>query len=60
MNTPVVKIPEGQLQGSVRENMDGGKFYAFLGVPYAKPPVGNLRFKVRIWKTMIRTCNGCK
>lgn len=47
MATPTVEISEGQLRGKFLEDLDGNKFYAFLGVPYAKPPVGDLRFKVR-------------
>ncbi|KAJ4450087.1 hypothetical protein ANN_01494, partial [Periplaneta americana] len=42
---PVVKIEQGTLKGlngfSIREK----PFLAFLGIPYAKPPVGDLRFK---------------
>jgi para-nitrobenzyl esterase len=37
---PVVSIADGQLQGHV-----DGSVYAFLGVPYAAPPVGGLRWK---------------
>lgn len=44
---PVLKLAQGKVQGSVRENFLGGTFYSFQGIPYAKPPVGPLRFKVR-------------
>ena len=37
---PVVTIGDGQLQGHV-----DGSVYAFLGVPYAAPPVGDFRWK---------------
>ncbi len=37
---PVVSIADGKLQGHV-----DGSVYAFLGVPYAAPPVGGLRWK---------------
>jgi hypothetical protein len=43
---PLVQVEEGTLRGlrglSVREK----EFLAFLGIPYAKPPTGELRFKV--------------
>ncbi|XP_056644897.1 juvenile hormone esterase-like [Diorhabda sublineata] len=45
MESPVVTIAEGKLRGNQRTNLDGEAFYAFLGIPYGKPPVGNLRFK---------------
>ncbi|CAG9862782.1 unnamed protein product [Phyllotreta striolata] len=45
MEGPVVETIEGQLRGCVRKNLDGEEFYCFLGVPYAQPPIGNLRFK---------------
>lgn len=46
--SPVVTIQEGQIKGMVSEDVRGGKFYSFMGIPYAKPPVGDLRFKVTL------------
>ncbi|XP_049867836.1 juvenile hormone esterase-like [Pectinophora gossypiella] len=40
----VVETAQGQLKGVVCEK-NGAKYIAFKGIPYAKPPVGNLRFK---------------
>jgi para-nitrobenzyl esterase len=37
---PLVTIADGQLQGHV-----DGSVFAFLGIPYAKPPVGPLRWR---------------
>lgn len=43
----LVKIPQGTLLGrEFISDLNGSVFYAFLGIPYAKPPVGNLRFMV--------------
>lgn len=41
-----VKINDGVLEGEILDNVVGGKYYSFKGVPYAAPPVGDLRFKV--------------
>lgn len=41
----LVQIEQGKLRGVVCENNEG-KYLAFKGIPYAKPPVGKLRFKV--------------
>lgn len=38
-----VKLPQGTLQG-FRQTIDGVELDLFLGVPFAKPPTGSLRF----------------
>lgn len=45
---PVVNVEEGALQGKFITNDFGKSFYSFQGIPYAKPPLGSLRFKVRM------------
>lgn len=40
-----VQVEQGMLEGVVCER-DDSTFYAFKGIPYAKPPLGELRFKV--------------
>ncbi|EFX78599.1 hypothetical protein DAPPUDRAFT_105048 [Daphnia pulex] len=43
---PTVNIPAlGGLRGSQMVSSSGRKFDAFRGIPYAEPPVGNLRFR---------------
>lgn len=46
MPEPIVAIEQGQLKGVTGKNIDGGEFYKFFGIPYAKPPVNELRFQV--------------
>nr|CAD7261952.1 unnamed protein product [Timema shepardi] len=40
-----VELDQGIIQGSVGRTVSGVTFYSFLGIPYAQPPVGELRFK---------------
>ncbi|KAL4709679.1 hypothetical protein ACJJTC_007410 [Scirpophaga incertulas] len=40
-----VIIPDGILEGELVDNDYGEQFYSFKGIPYAKPPLGDLRFK---------------
>lgn len=42
---PTVTIPQGTIIGTVLEKDLKRKVDAFLGIPYALPPVGELRFK---------------
>ncbi|KAJ8970723.1 hypothetical protein NQ317_018757 [Molorchus minor] len=41
----IVSIPNGQILGRERLSEDNQVFYAFQEIPYASPPVGELRFK---------------
>ncbi|XP_071574393.1 juvenile hormone esterase isoform X1 [Temnothorax nylanderi] len=40
-----IYVREGRLIGIVEKAVHGGYYVAFRGIPYAKPPVGELRFK---------------
>ncbi|KAJ8923390.1 hypothetical protein NQ315_001948 [Exocentrus adspersus] len=43
---PIVKLPQGQIQGHILQSpFEGKKYYAYQDIPYAAPPVGELRFK---------------
>jgi hypothetical protein len=44
---PTVTVEQGTLLGINFKTVWGKECLAFLGIPYAKPPVGDLRFKVR-------------
>lgn len=41
---PVVKTANGEIKGT-QLNVYGNKVHAFLGIPYAKPPLRDLRFQ---------------
>ncbi|XP_034668582.1 esterase E4 [Drosophila subobscura] len=41
---PVVELSLGRVQGSTMQSFQGKTIYAFRGIPYAKAPVGQLRF----------------
>ena len=40
---PQVQVSDGLIQGKVQTTRKGRKISAFLGIPYAEPPVGELR-----------------
>ncbi|CAH2238148.1 jg22076 [Pararge aegeria aegeria] len=42
---PIVRVATGILQGTWRVSTNGRSFASFLGVPYARPPIGKYRFK---------------
>ncbi|XP_034238084.1 juvenile hormone esterase-like [Thrips palmi] len=42
---PTVQVREGSLRGLRDVSKSGITFLSFLGVPYAKPPIGERRFK---------------
>lgn len=43
---PEVTTKLGKVRGAYKTSHFGRTFAAFEGVPYAKPPIGNLRFEV--------------
>lgn len=43
----VVQTKDGPVCGFL-ENTDEGTCYKFLGIPYAQPPIGRLRFLVSV------------
>ncbi|WP_444930227.1 carboxylesterase/lipase family protein [Microbulbifer sp. SSSA002] len=57
-STPVVDTPAGPIIGTIDE--DTG-VYKFLGIPYAQPPSGNLRWlppqKLERWKSPLQAHN---
>lgn len=36
---------QGNVRGEVREARNGRPFHAFLGLPYARPPIGEFRWQ---------------
>lgn len=44
-NQPIVSIQQGKLRGISAQLPNGSRYHYFKGVPYAKPPVGDLRFR---------------
>lgn len=51
---PIVKTKNGDVRGNYATTLlDQRKFLSFRGIPYAKPPIGPLRFRVSIQKKSI-------
>lgn len=49
-SAPNVRVDSGEIAGGYEYTYNGRKLYSFLGIPYAKPPVGDYRFEVILKK----------
>ncbi|KAF7266119.1 hypothetical protein GWI33_020491 [Rhynchophorus ferrugineus] len=46
---PIVKIADGLIQGNIAKTIGERKiYYSYKGIPYAQPPIGNLRFRAPV------------
>ena len=55
LSGPIAQTSSGRVQGKIAPLNDPSEYaYAFMGIPYAAPPVGDLRFKppqpAKSWK----------
>lgn len=51
----IVNTNGGKIRGFESNSiLDGKKYYSFLGIPYAKPPLGDLRFQVIFFDLLFR------
>ena len=42
---PIISAPAGKIQGLREFTRDKKEIYSYKGIPFAKPPIGSLRFK---------------
>jgi hypothetical protein len=45
-SNPLVRLTLGKLRGVKLESRGGREYFGFYNVPYAQPPLGDLRFMV--------------
>lgn len=46
--SPTVKVKGGEMRGIIMKSRGGRDFYGYLGIPFALPATGSLRFQVDI------------
>lgn len=44
--TSIIKTASGPIRGIIAKTIENIDMAAFKGIPFAKPPIGKLRFKV--------------
>ena len=43
---PIVTTKTGQVSGTLERSFASKEYYAFRRIPFAEPPIGDLRFRV--------------
>ena len=44
-HVPLVEAPAGQISGALLKSRKGRDIFAYKGIPYVQPPIGDLKFK---------------
>uniref|UniRef100_A0A915KAA7 Carboxylesterase type B domain-containing protein n=1 Tax=Romanomermis culicivorax TaxID=13658 RepID=A0A915KAA7_ROMCU len=55
----IINLSTGRVEGHLRRTQLGNEAYVFLGVPYAEPPIDDLRFKITVAKKSWSTIWSC-
>jgi carboxylesterase type B len=59
VETVTVRVAQGSLRGQKVKTEAGATYYSFNAIPYAKPPVGPLRFKVSLILLVVKPTYKC-
>jgi carboxylesterase type B len=54
-----VGVAQGDLRGRKTVTASGTTYYSFKGIPYAKPPLGSLRFGVSTQREFYLARSAC-
>jgi hypothetical protein len=55
----LVTIAQGAARGSVMTSLHGRDFCSYRGIPFAEPPVGELRFRVSMLALLLCVYMDC-
>ncbi len=48
--SPIVTTQSGQVVGTTDNSFFSREYFSYRGIPYAEPPIGDLRFKVSTFR----------
>lgn len=51
---PIIRSRSGTIQGTYRKSFTGRMYSSYEGIPYAAPPIGELRFEVNFYFAKIQ------
>jgi hypothetical protein len=52
----VVQTQHGPVEGTIKTTDLGRNYFHFMGIPYARPPVGSLMFRVSLKVSTVCDC----